>query len=85
VTSDSIALWLARRLGAPRLLLIKSASLTEGQASAEELVATGVLDRAFPGLVADYVGDIRCVGRGSAGELADLLAGRSDIGTRVVP
>ena len=85
VTSDSIALWLARRLEAPRLLLVKSAPLAEGQASAEALAVAGVLDRAFPKLVGGYAGHVRCVGPGNAGALADLLAGRSDIGARVVP
>ncbi len=85
VTSDSLALWLARRLGSPRLLLVKSAVLPEGRASAATLAAADVLDRAFPGLAIGYGGDVRCVGRGSAGEAVDLLAGRGDIGARVVP
>ena len=85
VTSDSLALWLARRLGSPRLLLVKSAALPAGQASAGELTAAGVLDEAFPGLAAGYEGDVRCVGRGSAGAMVDLLAGRGDVGVRVVP
>lgn len=85
VTSDSLALWLARRLSAPRLLLVKSAPLTEAQASAETLAAAGVLDQAFPGLATSYEGEIRCVGRGSAKRLGGLLTGGSDIGTRVVP
>lgn len=84
VTSDSLALWLARRLGAARLLLVKSAPLAGGEASAGALAAAGVLDAAFAGLLGGYAGEVSCLGRGSAGVLAGLLAGRGDSGARVV-
>lgn len=51
VTSDSLALWLATRLGAPAVLLVKSAS--EGG---------DLLDRAFARFRALYAGDVFLAG-----------------------
>lgn len=74
VTSDSLAMWLARRLEPSRLLLVKSARLPPGPADPVALAAAGILDRAFPRLAAGYRGEIRCVGRGDAGTLTAVLA-----------
>ena len=46
VTSDSLALWLADRLGAEALILVKSAA--NGTADIERLAETGYLDEYFP-------------------------------------
>jgi 5-(aminomethyl)-3-furanmethanol phosphate kinase len=76
VTSDSLALWLARRIGAPRLVLVKSAPLpASGAAGAAGLAAAGVVDPAFPRLLAAYPGEVRCLGRGDAARLAERAAG----------
>lgn len=48
VTSDSLAAWLARRLDAERLVLVKSCAVPQGEASPEELRRLGVVDAAFP-------------------------------------
>jgi aspartokinase-like uncharacterized kinase len=48
VTSDSLAAWLARRLAAERLILVKSAAAPSPASSAVELAAAGLVDRAFP-------------------------------------
>lgn len=48
VTSDSLAAWLASRIGARRLLLVKHGTSFPDQESAERLAATGVVDKAFP-------------------------------------
>lgn len=50
VTSDSLAAWLACRLGAKRLVLIKSVEV-DGSAHASELCARGVIDPALGGLL----------------------------------
>lgn len=63
VTSDSLALVLARRLGARELLLVKSAELPAGPVPAAALAEAGVLDPAFPELAAGYAGRIRLVHR----------------------
>jgi len=47
VTSDSLALWLAWRLRARGLLLVKSARLPKGPRSAAELSRRGIIDAAF--------------------------------------
>lgn len=74
VTSDSLALWLARRLASPSLILVKSARLP-GAASAAELAEEGVIDRAFPRLLPGFRGRVRLLHRTAAAGLAGLLAG----------
>jgi len=53
VTSDSLAAWLAGRLGAGRLLLVKHGKWSNGPVRAADLVARGIVDRAFPRFLAD--------------------------------
>jgi aspartokinase-like uncharacterized kinase len=47
VTSDSLAAWLAGRIGADRLLLVKHAKFPSGRAALEDLVEMGIVDEAF--------------------------------------
>ncbi|MBS1213438.1 MAG: amino acid kinase [Proteobacteria bacterium] len=47
ITSDSIAAWLAGRLQATNLLLIKHADLSRQSIGCDELVSQGVVDAAF--------------------------------------
>lgn len=51
VTSDSLALWLARRLGVERLYVIKSIGSARASCSAEQLARDGVIDQAFPAML----------------------------------
>ncbi len=51
VTSDSLALWLARRLGARQLVLVKSCPIPE-PATLSRLASAGVVDAALPSLAA---------------------------------
>lgn len=67
LTSDSLALLLARRLGAEELLLVKSGALPGPPATAASLAASGLLDAAFPRLAAGYHGRIRVAHRDDAG------------------
>jgi dihydroneopterin aldolase len=73
VTSDSLAAWLAGRLGAHALVLVKSIAAPRPLEPAS-LAAKGMVDTAFPrfvaagGLVLDWVGP------GEERRLADLLA-----------
>jgi 5-(aminomethyl)-3-furanmethanol phosphate kinase len=48
VTSDSLAAWLAGRLGASRLFLVKHVPCRSGRVRCDDLVAKGVVDKAFP-------------------------------------
>lgn len=47
VSSDSLALWLARRLNAERLIVVKACTV-EPEADLGQLSSRGVLDRRFP-------------------------------------
>ncbi|MEK0083181.1 aspartate/glutamate/uridylate kinase [Benzoatithermus flavus] len=58
VTSDSLACWLAVRLGATALVLVKSAETPAGSHAPEALAAAGLLDPAFPGFVQDFAGTV---------------------------
>jgi len=51
VTSDSLAAWLARRLAAERLVLVKSCPLPAGETDMVELSRKGIVDAAFPGFI----------------------------------
>jgi dihydroneopterin aldolase len=48
VTSDSLAAWLAGRIGAQRVLLVKQLEPPPGRLRAADLVANGIIDPAFP-------------------------------------
>jgi 5-(aminomethyl)-3-furanmethanol phosphate kinase len=56
VTSDSLALWLAIRLAADALVIIKRRAAPEGPVPL--FVAEGLLDAAFPDLLANYGGRV---------------------------
>jgi 5-(aminomethyl)-3-furanmethanol phosphate kinase len=47
ITSDSLAAWLAGRIGADRLLLVKHVKYPPGCASLKDLIETGIVDEAF--------------------------------------
>lgn len=66
VTSDSLACWLATRLEAPMLILVKSAPVPHGTVAAAALVAAGLLDAAFAGFAQAYRGAIHVVHRDTA-------------------
>jgi aspartokinase-like uncharacterized kinase len=48
VTSDSLAAWLAGRIGAKRVLLVKHVEPSADLLRAEDVVARGIVDPAFP-------------------------------------
>jgi aspartokinase-like uncharacterized kinase len=52
VTSDSLAAWLAGKLGAKRILLVKQVKLAPERVSAADLVARGMVDSLFPHFLA---------------------------------
>ena len=61
VTSDSLALWLAGRVGADRCVLVKSLNAPPGQ-DATTLAGIGLLDAAFPTFAARYAGRVEIWG-----------------------
>ena len=76
VTSDSLAAWLAGRLGARQLLIIKSRAPGADPASAADLATRGVVDRAFPHFLAESGAEAAIAGAGDhAGAAAALRRG----------
>lgn len=63
VTSDSLAAWLARRLGAERLVLVKSCPLPAGETDIAALSRFGIVDAAFLGFVDGAVFEVWVVNR----------------------
>ena len=74
VTSDSIALDLARRLNAERLVLVKSCAINPN-ASLAELAETGIVDRRFALLSDGAAFPIDIVHHGELGRVRALLLG----------
>jgi aspartokinase-like uncharacterized kinase len=52
VTSDSLAVWLAGRIGAKRVLLVKALEVPTQPVAARDFTANGVVDSAFAGFLA---------------------------------
>ncbi len=83
VTADSLAGWLARRLNADALVLIKSAAVAEGPV--DRLVADGVVDAAFADHLPPCPSGAWCV-HGSAWQaFAAARANAQPCGARVLP
>lgn len=69
VTSDSLALFLARLLNAERVVLVKPRAAA-ADANFPELVREGLVDEAFPQFRAAYAGAVRLVGPADLSVLA---------------
>ena len=67
VSSDSIALWLATRLKAEALVLVKSSDVPDGSVAAADLARLGLVDRSFTSYAGGFAGIIRLVSRSSYG------------------
>jgi aspartokinase-like uncharacterized kinase len=74
VTSDSLAAWLARRLSAERLVLVKSCAPPKGKPDMAQLSKKGIVDAAFSRYIhaADFV--VQLVGRKDYVRFPSLLA-----------
>jgi aspartokinase-like uncharacterized kinase len=77
LTSDSLALWLAGRLGARSCYLIKSITRKSASLDADQLVRDGVVDEAFPAMLAETGVPTSLLGRGDQQELATCLANKA--------
>jgi len=73
VTSDSLAAWLAGRIRARHLVLVKSAPSRPPPLSAKQLAEAGVVDAAFPGYIAAAGCTLGYCGPGEEGRLAEAL------------
>ena len=74
-TSDSLAAVLAASLDAERLLVLKSATVPAGRATAAALAATGLVDAAFAEATGRFAGVVRIIGPDGHGRLAAAIAG----------
>jgi 5-(aminomethyl)-3-furanmethanol phosphate kinase len=74
-TSDSMALLLAIRTRAHGLVLVKSALLPAGEATAGSLAQHDILDLAFPRLLLGYGGPVILAHRDRPRDLAAVMAG----------
>jgi 5-(aminomethyl)-3-furanmethanol phosphate kinase len=77
LTSDSLALWLAAKIGAARCYLIKSIERKVTRATATELAETGVVDTAFPSMLKDLDVPTFLLGRDDRQAFAAALAGKT--------
>jgi len=82
VTSDSLSAWLAAKLGARRLLLVKHADASIGAARVRDLVTRGIVDPAFPRFLRTETPAFM-LGPHDHAVLAEMSAGK--IGTRIDP
>lgn len=85
VSSDSLAAWLAVKLAASALLLIKSAQPPKNLVTASALSQSGLVDPAFPGMVRGAAFAIRCLGPGGQPEFARALADGTLPGVAIAP
>ena len=75
VTADSLAAWLAARLGSRRVLFVKQ--IVPPTSSLDALMAQGVLDRFLPHLLSERAVEAYIVGPGDhATTAAAIMAGR---------
>ena len=83
VTSDSLSLWLAGQIGAQRLLLIKSITLSASFRSVGNLVEAGTVDHALPDLLEATPIEVWVCGSNQLGSLEAGLVSPGDFFTRV--
>ena len=83
LTSDSLALWLAGRLGARSCYLIKSITRKSASLDAVQLARDGVVDEAFPAMLAETGVPTSLLGRGDEQELATCLANNAPGGASI--
>ena len=84
VTSDSLALWLARRLGAECCYVIKSIRRQGPKPSAEQLARNGVVDEAFPAMLKGANFPVVLLGCGDQAALAASLADTGEAPCRAI-
>jgi dihydroneopterin aldolase len=73
VTSDSLAAWLAERIGAEALLLVKQTDAFEAINDIGELAAAGIVDAMLPSMLAPET-ELRLAGPGSLTNARDCFA-----------
>ncbi len=72
-TSDSIALWLATKLTADSLVLVKAKALKKTETSVEEGITNDALDKGFQELSDKFQGEIHLINKYHYQRLIDLF------------
>src|SRR5215468_6387450 len=83
VTSDSLAVWLACKIGAERLLLVKHVEPARGTLRAADLAARDIVDKAFANFLAASGIPAFILGPNDHGAFARLLMGEP-VGIRII-
>lgn len=83
VTSDSIAAWLAGRLNARGLLLVKSAPIADATSPITALQQREVLDKAFERYTASLKCPVRVINRERSAALPGILLGNTEAATEI--
>jgi|SRR5215472_13868764 dihydroneopterin aldolase len=83
VTSDSLAAWLAGKIGAERLLLVKHVESACGTQRAADLTARGIVDKAFGSFLAASGVPAFILGSTDHVAVTCLLSGES-VGIRII-
>lgn len=84
VTSDSLAAWLAGKLGAARVILVKQGEIGREPVSAASLSSQGVVDAAFPEFLRESGATAFILGASDSAGLAAALEGASGVGVQIV-
>jgi aspartokinase-like uncharacterized kinase len=83
VTSDSLAAWLAGRLGARQLLLVKHVGFGAATVSSPELIARGIVDQAFAAFLKSAKVPAAVLGPADHTLLAEIIRRGATAGTRI--
>src|SRR6266849_3068609 len=83
VTSDSLAAWLAGKIGAERLLLVKQVESAHGTARVSDLAARDIVDKAFANFLAASGVPAFILGPKDHGAVGRLLCGEP-VGIRII-
>ena len=84
ITSDSLAAWLAGKLGAEALLLVKQSKAFANEDSVADLMARGIVDACFAAMLPGGI-DLLIVGPHDAATAGAALAAGTLPGIRIRP
>ena len=84
ITSDSLAAWLAGRIGARHLLLVKHGAASSGAMSAADLAVRGMVDPAFPRFLAACGAQARIAAPEAYAAACAAIRAGEEAGARIV-
>lgn len=84
VTSDSLSAWLARKIEASALMLVKHATVDSKAIHASKLAEREIVDRAFPQFAAAGGFAMRLLHSGEFNAVREMLKGTATAGVRIL-